>query len=138
MKKITLAVFITLSLNVYAKRVANEFQDANTLWKNFRACQADVKDEVKLINCTESFINPKITRYDKSKLTSMLIMGFSFSDLKSCDGVKNLLPEVPLKEEKYYCMDVLGNHSKLPGYIIVTIEKGQMKINAIKYSETPD
>lgn len=136
MKRLTFAVFITLSLNIYAKPATNDFQDANALWKNFRACQSDVKDEIKLINCTESFINSKITRYDKSKLTSMLIMGFAFSDLKSCDGVKNLLPEVPLKEEKYFCMDVLGNTSKLPGFIVVTIEKGQMKLNAIKYSET--
>jgi CTP:phosphocholine cytidylyltransferase-like protein len=122
---------------MYAKLPAEDFLDANRLWKDFRACQADIKNELKLINCTESFINSKITRYEKGKLASMLIMGFSFSDLQSCDGVKNLLPEAPLKGEKYFCMNVLGNTSKLPGYIAVSIEKGQMKLNAIKYNEGP-
>jgi len=135
MKLLSLAVFITFSLNVYAKPAANDFQDAVRLWKDFRACQTDVKNELKLINCTEGFISSKIPRYEKGKLASMLIMGFSFSDLQSCDGIKNLLPETPSKEEKYFCMNVLGNTSKLPGYIAVSIEKGQMKLNAIKYNE---
>lgn len=137
MKLLSFAVFMTFSLSISAKPLNNDFQNATRLWKDFRACQADVKNELKLINCTESFISSKIPRYEKGKLTSMLIMGFSFSELESCDGTKNLLPEIPLKEEKYFCMNVLGNTSKLPGYIIVTIEKGQMRLNAIKYSETP-
>lgn len=137
MKLLSLAIFILLSVSAYAKPAADDFQNASRLWKDFRACQADVKNELKLINCTESFISSKIPRYEKSKLTSMLIMGFSFSELQSCDGVKNLLPEVPLKEEKYFCMNVLGNTSKLPGFITVTLEKGQMKLNAIKYNERP-
>lgn len=135
--KLLFLMAMAFSLNTYAKPVNNDFQDATRLWKDFRACQADVKNELKLINCTESFINSKIPRYEKAKLVSLLIMDFSFSELESCDGVKNLLPETPIKGEKYFCMKVLGHTSKLPGYIIVTLEKGQMKLNAIKYNETP-
>lgn len=138
MKLLILITLSVLSVSSYAKPGANDFLEASRLWKDFRACQADVKDELKLINCTESFISKKITRYDKSKLTSMLIMGFTFSELKSCDGVKNLLPEMFSKEEKYFCMDVLGNTSKLKGFITVIIEKDQMRLSAIKYSEMPD
>lgn len=126
---------IAQSITAFTKESTDDFQDASRLWKDFRACQVEVKDELKLINCTESFINSKITRYDKSKMVSLLIMGFSFSDLQSCEGTTNLLPENPQKGEKYFCMNVLGNTSKLPGYIVVSIEKKQMKINAIKYSE---
>lgn len=134
MKSYLFTTLLLLNLQAFAK-APSEFESAQTLWRDFRNCDSLIKDELKLINCVEPLLNSKITRYEKGKLVSILAMGFSFSDLHSCEGIKDLLPLRTVKDEKYFCMDVLGNTSKLPGFITVTIENKRFKLNAIKYND---
>lgn len=126
-------IAFTLSSNTFAKVAVSDFSRAQNLWTDFRACESLVKDELALLSCIDGFISSTIPRYEKGKLASFLIMRFSFSELKSCDGIKDLLPTNPKKDEKYYCMDVLGNKSKTPGFITISTEKKQFKLKAIKY-----
>lgn len=135
MKTLLLTILFTLPFNVYAKKAESDFSRAQTLWSDFRNCESQVKNELNLINCVEGLISTKITRYEKGKLTSFLAMGFSFSDLIDCGGFKNLLPTIPNPNEKYFCMNVLGNTSKLPAFITVTSEKNKFRLNAIKYND---
>jgi hypothetical protein len=135
MKTLLIATFMSFPFVVLAKRDESDFSRAQTLWSDFRNCKSQVQNELKLINCVEGLMSTKITRYEKGKLTSLLAMGFSFSDLFECGEVKNLLPTKPSPDENYFCMHVLGNKSKLPGFIIVTTEKNIFRLNAIKYND---
>lgn len=136
MKLTSILIFLfPLQLFATATNTTNEFSRAQQLWKDFRQCEIHVKKELALINCVEPLINSKIPRYEKGKLASMIIMGFSFSDLHSCDNVLDLLPLKPIPGEKYFCMHVLGNKARLPGYISVTVENERFKLNAIKYND---
>lgn len=133
--KTLLALLLLSPLNSFAKKPESDFNRAQTLWSNFRACESQIKNELNLINCVDQFMSSKITRYEKGKLASYLVMGFSFSELFECKDVKDLLPLNPKGDEKYFCMNVLGNKSKLPGFITVTSEKDQFKLNSIKYND---
>lgn len=135
MIKIFLVSIFFLVMPLQAKTPANHFTQAQELWKDFRACQSLVSSELQLINCVDGLIAPQITRYEKGKLTSFLVMGFSFSDLHDCNGIKDLLPLRPVKGEEYFCMSVLGNTTKRPGFITVTADKGRLKLAAIKYND---
>ncbi|MEA9355749.1 hypothetical protein SHI21_06040 [Bacteriovorax sp. PP10] len=133
--KTLLALFLLFPLSSFAKKPESDFNRAQTLWTNFRACESQIKNELNLINCIDGYINSKITRYEKGKLASYLAMGFSFSELFECKDVKDLLPLNPKEDEKYFCMNVLGNKSKLPGFITVTSENNKFKLNSIKYND---
>lgn len=135
MKKLLITTLLLLPLSSFAKKAESDLSRAQLIWSQFRNCESQVKNELNLINCVEPLISTKITRYEKGKLASYLIMGFSFSDLFECGDVKNLLPLKPTPEEKYFCMNVLGNKSKLPGFITIISEKEIFKINAIKYND---
>lgn len=132
--KLVSIIILLFPLQLFST-ATNEFSRAQQLWKDFRQCEALVKKELDLINCVEPLINSKIPRYEKGKLASMLIMGFSFTDLHSCGNVQDLLPLKPTPGEKYFCMYVLGNTARLPGYISVTVEEERFKLNAIKYND---
>lgn len=133
--KFLLSFVLLFPLNTFAKKSESELSRAQTLWASFKACDSQVKNELNLINCLDGLISSKITRYEKGKLASYLIMGFSFSDLYDCKDVQDLLPVIPRASEKYFCMNVLGNKSKLPGFITVTLEQNKFKLNAIKYND---
>jgi hypothetical protein len=135
MKMFLFTFVFTLSFNIFAKKPETDLILAQTLWNDFRNCESQVKNELKLINCVEGLISPNISRYEKGKLTSYLVMGFSFSNLFECGEVKNLLPINPKKNKKYFCMNVLGNTSKLPGFISVTIQRNRFTLDAIKYND---
>lgn len=130
-----LALLLLLPLSSFAKKPESDFARAQTLWTSFRACESQIKNELNLINCVDGMISSKITRYEKGKLASYLVMGFSFSDLFECKGVLDLLPLNPKEDEKYFCMNVLGNKSKLPGFITVRLENNKFKLNSIKYND---
>ena len=136
--KLAIILILLFPLQTFSKtsRNTDEFTRAQQLWKDFRQCEAVVKKELDFINCVEPQISSKISRYEKGKIASFLIMGFSFSDLHTCDNSKDLLPLIQENiDEKYFCMSVLGNTTRLPGYIILTAEKGRFKLNAIKYND---
>lgn len=133
--KTLLTFFILLPVMVYAKKPQSDFPRAQVLWTKFQACESQIKNELDFINCVDEIISSKITRYEKGKLASYLVMGFSFSELFECGDVKNLLPLNPKEGEKYFCMHVLGNKSKLPGFITLTSEKDKLKLNSIKYND---
>ena len=136
MKKLLITFLLILPIgNAIAKKTESDLSRAQSLWSQFRDCETQIKNELNLINCVEPLISTKITRYEKGKLASFLVMGFSFSELFECGEVKNLLPLKPMPEEKYFCMNILGNKSKLPGFITITTEKENFKLNAIKYND---
>lgn len=128
-------LLLLLPLSSFAKKPESEFSRAQALWTSFHACESQVKNELNLINCVDGIISSKINRYEKGKLVSYLVMGFSFSELFECKAVKDLLPVNPKEDEKYFCMNVLGNKSKLPGFITVTSENNKFKLNSIKYND---
>ncbi len=107
---------------------------AQEQWSGYQSCSEQVKNELELINCLSPYLSSKITRVEKGKLASFLIMEFSFSELRICDDKKDLVPMRNVKDEIYFCMSVLGNKSKLPGYVIFEAEKNSYRIKAIKYN----
>lgn len=135
MKIILIAILMALSSNTYAKKPDNDLARAQLLWSEYKKCESEVKNELNLINCVEHLIDPEVIRYEKGKFVSYLVMGFSFSELYECGEVQDLLPFKAKPDEKYFCMNVLGNTSKLPGFIIVTSKQNNLKLRAIKYKD---
>lgn len=133
--KTLLIILLVFPLTGFAKTLENDFSKAQSLWSDFRNCQSEVKNELNLINCAERLIDPDIVRYEKGKLISYLAQGFSFSELYECGEAPDLLPLIKKPGEKYFCMNVLGNTSRLPGFIIVTSKKNRFKLSAIKYND---
>ena len=133
--KTLLIILLVLPFNSHAKKPESDLSRAQSLWSDYRNCESEVKNESNLINCVERLIDPEVIRYEKGKLVSYLAMGFSFSELYECGEATDLLPLKKKPDEKYFCMNVLGNKSKLPGFIIVTSKKNSFKLNAIKYSD---
>lgn len=135
MKKIIFLIIVYFSSNTFAEIKEIDSGNAQKLWSAFLSCGPQSKNELSMINCVEPLISSKITRIERVKLVSYLIMEFSFSDLHSCKGVLDLLPIIPRHNEVYFCMDVLGNKSKLSGYITLTTEAKKFKLKAIKYND---
>lgn len=135
MKIIIFLIIACISFNSFAGTKETDANKAQKLWSDFLACGTQIKNELNLINCVDPLISSKVTRIEKVKLISYIIMEFSFSDLHSCEGIKDLLPEIGRKNEAYFCMDVLGNKTKLSGYITLTTEANKFKLKAIKYND---
>lgn len=135
MKIIIFLAMAYIPLNVFGGGNETDSQNAQKLWSKFLSCAPQSKNELSLINCVEPLLSSKITRIERVNLISFIIMEFSFSDLHSCKGSTDLLPVVPRENEVYFCMDVLGNKSKLSGYITLTTEAKKFKLKAIKYND---
>lgn len=124
-----------LSQLLIPKTMAFEIHQAQRFWSDFLSCKTQIKNELNLINCVDPLLSSTLARPEKVKLTSFLIMEYSFSDLHSCEGIKDLLPGIPKKNETYFCMHVLGHKSKLNGYITLTMEHSKPKLKSIKYND---
>lgn len=135
MKIIIFLVTAYIPLNIFGGVSETDSQNAQKLWSTFLSCGSQSKNELSLINCVEPLLSSKITRIERVNLVSFIIMEFAFSDLHSCKGVMDLLPVLPKENEAYFCMDVLGNKSKLSGYITLTTEAKKFKLKAIKYND---
>lgn len=131
MKKVLIILCFFYSSMLMAIQ-ATELQKAQEQWAGFKACSGQIKNELELINCLSPYLSSKITRIEKGRLASLLIMEFSFSELRTC-AEKDITPMKSAKNEVYFCMDVLGNKSKFPGYVTMEIEKKMHRIKTVKY-----
>lgn len=108
--------------------------EAQKIWDRYKACEKIQQKDDLFMECLGGLVSSKFTSMERVKMASFLVMGFEFSALRECTGGD----EKPLKVQKnqfYYCMDVLGNKSKHPGYILLEKEGSKAVLTAIKYSE---
>ena len=132
-KKLIMLLLLTYS-SVVLSAPEKKLTKAQEQWTGYQSCSAQLKNELELINCLSPYLSSKITRIEKSNLASLLIMEFSFSELRECQSEKDLIPMKKGKHEVFFCMDVLGHKSKLPGYVMMEMEKKAYRIKAVKFS----
>lgn len=133
---IFLIAFFSFSCNLWANIQDKKLSNANETWQGYLNCAKKIDVEIELINCLYPYLSGEITRLDKSKIASFLIMQYSFSLLRICDINVDQMPTRMGKNEEVFCMDVLGNKSKTAGFVIFEKNKKHYnpKIKAIKYS----
>lgn len=131
----TLVLTFCVSLLVSARAEAVDLSDAQKLWERYQACEKIQKKDDLFNECLAGIFGSKVKGMEQVKLAGYLVMGFEFSALRTCAD-KDLKPLKVQKNQFFYCMDVLGNKSKNPGYVLMEQEGSKTVLTAVKYIES--
>lgn len=115
---------------LYATVAEASLDDANKVWRDFKACAKRKPDDI-LFTCAKNSLASSLVAPEKARLAQMLDLGYDFSSLQDCSSADKIQPTKKIAGE-FYCMEIKKKKNG-QGYVIFVKESDRLKIESIKF-----
>lgn len=127
-----ITLILSLLLNSAHAAAPSEFDSAAKTWNTFRDC-SKAKGETAIDKCLDATLAPGLDRLVRQKMTEYILMGFKFSELRTCDERDTILPVKTKETPIHYCLSVLGHRSRTQGYATFEKRQDSLRLTSVRY-----
>ncbi|WP_347357239.1 hypothetical protein [Bdellovibrio sp.] len=125
-----LPVIAVLAMSLGAASAEASLDDANKVWKDFRACAKRTPQDV-FVSCARGYLASTLVAPEQNKMIQFLDIGYEFTGLQDCTGQNKIQPKK--KKSDFYCMELKGKKKNGEGYVAFVKESEGLKIETIKF-----
>lgn len=125
-----LPVIAVLAMSLGAASAEASLDDANKVWKDFRACAKRTPQDV-FASCARGYLASTLVAPEQNKMIQFLDIGYEFTGLQDCTGQNKIQPKK--KKSEFYCMELKGKKKNGEGYVAFVKESEGLKIETIKF-----